>query len=206
MLRLPAPFFHYSPPMKQIIFATNNPHKLQEINQIVVDRYQIRSLSDMGFFEEIPETSPTIEANALQKAWYIYNRFKMNCFADDTGLEVEALNGAPGVYSARYAGPDCSYADNVNKLLDALQDKALRTARFKTVVALIYEGKEHLFEGIVNGKILTEARGGGGFGYYPVFLPDGHHQSFAEMSPDLKNSISHRSIAVQKLVRFLLNL
>ncbi len=192
--------------MKQIIFATNNPHKLQEINQIVADRYQIHSLSDMGFFEEIPETSPTIEANALQKAWYIYTHFRVNCFADDTGLEVEALKGAPGVYSARYAGPNCSYADNVNKLLDALQDKALRTARFKTVVALIHEGKEHLFEGIVNGQILTEARGGGGFGYDPVFLPDGHHQSFAEMSPDLKNSISHRGIAVQKLVRFLLNL
>lgn len=205
VLHLPAPFFHIHLQMKQIIFATNNVHKLEEIRQIVANRYQIRSLSEMGFHEDIPETAPTIEGNALQKARFIYNRFQKDCFADDTGLEVDALNGAPGVYSARYAGVNCSYADNVNKLLEAMKGETNRNASFKTVVAYIHEGKAYRFEGIVKGQILTKAQGDGGFGYDPVFVPDGYQQSFAEMSAGLKNRISHRGIAVQKLVRFLLS-
>lgn len=189
--------------MKEIIFATNNLHKLEEINQIIADQYKVLSLKDIGFNEDIPETAPTIEGNALQKATYIYDRFQKDCFADDTGLEVEALDGAPGVYSARYAGPDCSYADNVNKLLEALQGISNRKARFKTVIACFLNGKTVSFEGIVNGQILVKPQGGGGFGYDPVFLPDGFDQSFAEMPAQLKNSISHRGIAVRKLVAFL---
>jgi XTP/dITP diphosphohydrolase len=189
--------------MKEIIFATNNLHKLQEINQIIAEQYKVLSLSDIGFKEEIPETAPTIEGNALQKASFIYERFQLDCFADDTGLEVDALDGAPGVYSARYAGANCSYSDNVNKLLEAMQGVSTRKARFKTVIACFLNGKTHTFEGIVNGQILTKPQGGGGFGYDPVFLPDGFDQSFAEMPAPLKNSISHRGIAVRKLVAFL---
>lgn len=189
--------------MKEIIFATNNMHKLQEINQIISDQFKVLSLKDIGFDEDIPETEPTIEGNALQKAAHIYKRFRKDCFADDTGLEVDALDGAPGVYSARYAGPDCSYADNVNKLLEAMQGKSNRKARFKTVIACFLHGKTYAFEGIVNGQILQKPQGGGGFGYDPVFIPDGFDQSFAEMSTNLKNSISHRGIAVNKLVSFL---
>jgi XTP/dITP diphosphohydrolase len=189
--------------MKEIIFATNNLHKLQEINQIIAEQYKVLSLSDIGFKEEIPETAPTIEGNALQKASFIYERFQLDCFADDTGLEVDALDGALGVYSARYAGANCSYSDNVNKLLEAMQGVSNRKARFKTVIACFLNGKTHTFEGIVNGQILTKPQGGGGFGYDPVFLPDGFDQSFAEMPAPLKNSISHRGIAVRKLVAFL---
>ncbi len=189
--------------MKEIIFATNNLHKLLEINQIISDQFKVLGLKDIGFDEDIPETEPTIEGNALQKATHIYMRYSKDCFADDTGLEVDALNGAPGVYSARYAGPDCSYADNVNKLLEAMQGKGNRKARFKTVIACFLNGKTYAFEGIVNGQILLKPQGGGGFGYDPVFMPDGFDQSFAEMSAKLKNSISHRGIAVNKLVNFL---
>lgn len=189
--------------MKEIIFATNNLHKLEEINQIIADQYKVLSLKDIGFDEEIPETAPTIEGNALQKAIYIYDRFQKDCFADDTGLEVDALDGAPGVYSARYAGPDCTYEDNVNKLLESMQGISNRKARFKTVITCFLNGKTVSFEGIVNGQILIKSQGGGGFGYDPVFLPDGFDQSFAEMPAHLKNSISHRGIAVRKLVAFL---
>lgn len=190
--------------MKEIIFATNNLHKLQEINQLISDQFKVLSLKDIGFDEDIPETAPTIEGNALQKVSYIYERFQKDCFADDTGLEVDALDGSPGVYSARYAGDGCSYEDNVNKLLESLQGIPNRKARFKTVIACFLNGEASTFEGIIEGQILAKPRGGGGFGYDPVFMPDGYYQSFAEMPAGLKNAISHRGIAVRKLVAFIL--
>ncbi len=188
---------------KEIIFATNNAHKLQEIKQIIGDQYHVRSLSEIGFTGDIPETAPTIAGNALQKAKYIYERYGLDCFADDTGLEVEALDGAPGVFSARYAGPGCSYADNVNKLLDALKQHQNRKARFVTVIALIIAGKEMFFEGEVQGQIIGSPRGNGGFGYDPVFLPKDQNLTFAEMDAGTKNSISHRGLAVRKLIAYL---
>lgn len=189
--------------MKEIVFATNNLHKLSEINQIVTGDFKIISLLELGLKEDIPETADTISGNALLKARYVHERFGMDCFADDTGLEVEALNGRPGVYSARYAGPGCSFADNVNKLLLEMNDKTNRNARFITVIALIINDQEYLFEGSVQGKIINEPRGNKGFGYDPVFLPDLHNQTFAEMDPHTKNAISHRGKAVHKLVQFL---
>ncbi|HOI31905.1 MAG: non-canonical purine NTP diphosphatase [Bacteroidales bacterium] len=189
--------------MKKLIFATNNQHKLQEINAILGDQYRVLSLTDMNFYEEIPETSPTIEENAVQKARYIYDRTTKNCFADDTGLEVEALDGRPGVFSARYAGENATYQDNVDKLLLEMKEKQNRKACFKTVIALFWDHQLYLFEGKICGQILTKAAGKGGFGYDPVFVPDGYHQTFAEMPTDLKNIISHRAIATQKLISFL---
>lgn len=190
--------------MKSMVFATNNKHKLEEVHAILYDKFHVRSLADIGCFDEIPETSPTIEGNALQKAQYIVNHFNTPCFADDTGLEVEALDGRPGVYSARYAGENATYDDNVDKLLEELKDKSNRKARFKSVVALVVEGRELLFEGIINGTIIHERRGTSGFGYDPVFVPEGYDQTFAEMPPALKNSISHRALAVEKLVNYLI--
>jgi XTP/dITP diphosphohydrolase len=160
-------------------------------------------LSQAGIHEEIPETAQTIEENAVLKARYIFNHYNFDCFADDTGLEVEALNNAPGVYSARYAGEQKSSEDNINKLLAELNGKTNRNARFKTVIALILNGKEYLFEGIINGRIANEKRGEKGFGYDPVFIPNGYEKTFAEMSTSEKNNISHRAIAVQKLAKFL---
>ncbi len=189
--------------MKNIVFATNNAHKLREIRQLLSHVVEIVSLKDIGFDKEIPETGDTLKENALQKAQYIHNEFKVDCFADDTGLEVDALNGAPGVYSARYAGEGCTYEDNVNKLLLEMKDAPVRTARFKTVVALILNGKIWYFEGSVEGEIIKEPRGVKGFGYDPVFLPAGYQQTFAEMPSELKNSISHRGKAVEKLTVFL---
>lgn len=189
--------------MKNIVFATNNAHKLREIRQLLSHVVEIVSLKDIGFDKEIPETGDTLKENALQKAQYIHNEFKVDCFADDTGLEVDALNGAPGVYSARYAGEGCTYEDNVNKLLLEMKDAPVRTARFKTVVALILNGKIWYFEGSVEGEIIKEPRGVKGFGYDPVFLPAGYQQTFAEMPFELKNSISHRGKAVEKLTVFL---
>ncbi len=190
--------------MKSLVFATNNKHKLEEVHAILHDKFYVRSLAEIGCFDEIPETSPTIEGNALQKAQYIVNHFNTPCFADDTGLEVEALDGRPGVYSARYAGENATYDDNVDKLLEELKDKSNRKARFKSVVALVDEGRELLFEGIINGTIIHERRGNSGFGYDPVFVPEGYDQTFAEMPPALKNSISHRALAVEKLVNYLI--
>jgi XTP/dITP diphosphohydrolase len=190
--------------MRELIFVTNNRHKLFEIRHIIGDRFEVNCLSDIGFKGEIPETAPDLEGNALLKARYIYERYGANCFADDTGLEVDALNGAPGVYSARYAGENATYADNVVKLLKAMEGKVRRTARFSTVIALIIDNHEYLFKGTVEGAILTEARGEKGFGYDPVFLPDGYDKSFAEMGHDEKNAISHRGRAVAALVEFLL--
>lgn len=191
--------------MREIIFATNNPHKLEEIRQITESRLLIHSLKELGFNEDIPETEDSIEGNAMLKAKTIFKRFGLPCFADDTGLEVNALHGAPGVYSARYAGENASYADNVNKLLMALENHSDRSARFKTVIAYIDKDSQMLFEGVINGKILYEAVGQNGFGYDPVFVPNGYQLSFAEMDAAIKNTLSHRAIASRKLADWLLN-
>jgi len=191
--------------MNTLVFATNNPHKLLEVKAILGQEIPIIGLNELGINESIPEDQSTIEGNALQKAMYIYNLVGKDCFADDTGLEVEALHGAPGVYSARYAGPDCLAEDNIRKLLHKMEGVSNRKARFRTVVALIINGKSHLFEGIVNGYILTEKRGIAGFGYDPVFVPDGQKQTYAEMSIELKNKLSHRALAIQQMRSFLLS-
>ncbi len=191
---------------KKIVFATNNPHKLQEIRDILGTEFNIVSLKELGFSGEIPETGNTLKENASQKSHFIYNRFNTDCFADDTGLEVDALNGEPGVYSARYAGENCSYSDNVNKLLRKMKGKTGRNARFKTVISLILNGKEYFFEGTVEGKIVEKPQGDSGFGYDPVFMPYGYDKTFAQMPAELKNKISHRGKAVKKLVEFLKNI
>ncbi len=191
--------------MKKIVFATNNAHKLQEVSEILGDKLQVLSLKYIHCEEEIPETSDTIEGNAHQKAEYIYNNYHVDCFADDTGLEVEALNGAPGVYSARYAGPQHNSKDNIRKLLADMQDKENRNAQFRTAILLIVDGKKHLFEGTIKGKIIRSERGSGGFGYDSVFVPEGFEKTFAELGEEIKNKISHRAIATKKLVKFLLH-
>ena len=187
----------------KIVFATHNAHKVSEVQAVLGSEYQLVTATEAGITEEIPETQPTIEGNALQKARYVYEHTGLNCFADDTGLEVEALNGAPGVYSARYAGEHVSYADNNVLLLKNLAGCENRKARFRTVIALIVNGKEYLFEGRVEGAIATEPHGEGGFGYDPLFVPEGSQLTFAEMSSEAKNKISHRGRAVAKLVAFL---
>ncbi len=189
--------------MKRIVFATNNLHKLSEVRALIGNIFEIVSLRDIGFYGDIPETGATLAENASQKSHFIFERYGLNCFADDTGLEVDALDGEPGVYSARYAGKHASYVENVSKLLDALADEKNRKACFKTVVSLILDGKEFQFEGRVDGLILEQRAGNSGFGYDPVFLPDGYTESFAEISPELKNRISHRGKAMQKLLAFL---
>lgn len=189
--------------MKTLIFASNNAHKLGEIRNLLDNIIEIQSLKDINLEGDIPETSDTLEGNATQKAEWIYSRIGQDCFADDTGLEVEALDGAPGVYSARYAGEGCSFADNVNKLLKAMDGKTNRKARFRTVICLIENGKKNYFEGIVNGTIVEKGSGNMGFGYDPIFVPDGYNISFAEMPLDEKNKISHRGLATQKLVEYL---
>lgn len=190
----------------ELLFATNNLHKLREIREIVGDSFRILSLKDVHFEGEIPETQDTIEGNARQKAWFIFEKTGMDCFADDTGLEIEALNGHPGVYSARYAGEQCNFDDNIRKVLAEMEMETNRKARFRCVVCLVSKGKELLFEGIVEGTILRERRGNEGFGYDPVFVPEGHSQSFAEMPPHLKNGISHRGRAMTKMMKFLISL
>ena len=189
--------------MRTLIFASNNAHKLSEIRNLLDNIVEIQSLKDINLDGDIPETSDTLEGNATQKAEWIYSRIGQDCFADDTGLEVEALDGAPGVYSARYAGEGCSFADNVNKLLKAMEGKTNRKARFRTVICLIENGEKHYFEGIVNGTIIEKGSGNMGFGYDPIFVPDGYNISFAEMPLDEKNKISHRGLATQKLVEYL---
>ena len=191
--------------MKKIVFATNNAHKLREVSEILGDKLQVLSLKNIHCEEDIPETSDTIEGNAHQKAEYIYNNYHVDCFADDTGLEVEALNGAPGVYSARYAGPQHNSKDNIRKLLADMQDKENRNAQFRTAILLIVDGKKHLFEGTIKGKIIRSERGSGGFGYDSVFVPEGFEKTFAELGEEIKNKISHRAIATKKLVKFLLH-
>ncbi|MCK9311224.1 MAG: non-canonical purine NTP diphosphatase [Bacteroidales bacterium] len=189
--------------MHKIVFATNNVHKMAEVSDILCSEIKLLSLKDIGCFEELPETQNTIEANALQKARYVYEKFGLDCFADDTGLEVEILNGAPGVYSARYAGEDCISENNIQKLLLELDGETNRNACFKTVAALILDGNEYLFNGRINGKILAEKHGSDGFGYDSIFLPDGYDQSFAQMGMDLKNKISHRALAMKSLSNYL---
>ena len=189
----------------KLIFATHNPHKLEEIRKIVGDSYELISLKEIGFSAEIPEEQPTLEGNALQKARYVYQRFEWDCFADDTGLEIEALNNAPGVYSARYAGENHDSEANIQKVLKELHHVTHRKARFRTVIALILDHREYLFEGVVEGEIIREKRGVEGFGYDPIFRPEGYEQTFAEMPLALKNRISHRGMAVRELGQFLLN-
>lgn len=188
----------------QLVFATNNHNKLREINHILNDNFRLLSLSDLKIEEEIPEEEPTLEGNALHKARIIYDAVKMNVFADDTGLEVDALGGEPGVHSARFAGESKDSDANIGKLLFLLGSEKNRKARFRTVIALIIDGHEYLFEGIVNGKIINEKRGDQGFGYDPVFIPDGKEKTFAQMPLDEKNLISHRARAFEKLREFLL--
>ena len=185
------------------IFATNNKHKLEEIQQIVGDKLSILSLQDMNFREDIPENEPTIEGNALYKARFIYNRFGKDCFADDTGLEVVALNGEPGVLSARYAGEEKNYQSNNELLLKNLNPFPNKSARFKTVIACVLEGREYVFEGIIEGTIVNEPKGQNGFGYDPIFQPSGYQQTFAELSEEVKNTISHRARAMESLFMFL---
>lgn len=186
-----------------IVFATNNKHKLQEVKHIIGERFNIISLKELQCFDDIPETENTLEGNALLKARYIHQRFNCNCFADDTGLEIEALDGKPGVFSARYAGEHCSFEDNINKILAELEGKTNRNAIFRTVIALIINDKEYLFEGNIKGKIIDSKKGISGFGYDPVFIPDGYSETFAEMGNDLKNTISHRALATKQLTEFL---
>lgn len=189
--------------MKTLVFATNNKHKMDEVRKITSGLVNIVSLEDIDCHDDIPETSDTLEGNALQKAEYIKEHYGLDCFADDTGLEVEALDNAPGVYSARYAGPGHDSEANMNKLLEEMNNIENRKARFRTVIALLLNGKQYVFEGIVNGEIIKEKRGTSGFGYDPIFIPDNYTQTFAEMGNDIKNTISHRAEAVKKLNSFL---
>lgn len=191
--------------MRKIVFATNNKHKLDEIRKISEGKIEILSLSDIGCHDDIPETGATLEENALQKADYIKRHFGYDCFADDTGLEVDALNGAPGVFSARYAGESCDPEDNMDKLLRELNGVENRKARFRTVIALVLNGNVHYFDGVVHGEITSERRGAEGFGYDPIFVPDGHCKTFAELGNGEKNKMSHRAIGTRKLVDFLLS-
>ncbi|MBP5386421.1 MAG: non-canonical purine NTP diphosphatase [Prevotella sp.] len=197
----------------KIVFDTNNAHKLTEIRQILGDDFEVLSLADIGCHEDIPETADTIEGNALQKAQYVFDHYHLSCFADDTGLEVDALGGAPGIYSARYAGEGHDSEANMRKLLHELGENNNRKARFRTVIALIQkeedndsslaEQKINCFEGIIEGQIIREKRGDEGFGYDPIFRPDGYEETFAQLGPQIKNRISHRALAVEKLAKFL---
>ena len=186
-----------------LLIATNNPHKLHEIAAIMPKGINLISLEKAGITEDIPETGDTLAENALMKAEYAFKKNQMACFADDTGLEVDALQGAPGVYSARYAGEAKNSLDNMNLLLRNLEGVEQRTARFKTVIALLINGKQYMFEGTVEGKIIDKAIGTAGFGYDPIFVPEGYNETFAQMPLDLKNSMSHRSRATQKLIEFI---
>ena len=191
--------------MIRLCFATNNENKILEIRQILGDEFRILSLNDINCHEEIPENQPDLAGNSLQKARFIFDHYLTDCFADDTGLEVKALNGDPGVLSARYAGEQKDNKKNIKLLLKNLSNKTDRKARFRTVITLIQEGEVHQFDGIIDGKISNELRGQQGFGYDPVFIPDGYSQTFAELGLAEKNKISHRGIAIRKLVRYLRN-
>ena len=189
---------------REIVIATNNKHKVEEIRSLVGNRIKIISLSELGCKEDIPETGETLEENARQKARYIWEKYGKDCFADDTGLMVDALDGKPGVYSARFAGEKCSFDDNIDLMLEMMEGKTNRKAYFSTVICLIEQGEEKLFEGSCPGSILTERYGRGGFGYDPIFIPDGYGESFAEMGLEEKNKISHRGKATDKLIKYLL--
>jgi XTP/dITP diphosphohydrolase len=187
----------------EIIFASNNAHKLEEVRSKLPKEFTVLSLKDVFGDVDIPETGTTLDENASIKSRYVFERTGKNCFSDDTGLEISALNGEPGVYSARYAGENCSFQDNMDKVLSKMKAEEKRSACFRTVISLILDGEEHFFEGRVDGEILTEEHGGDGFGYDPIFRPNGFVESFAEMTIDQKNEISHRGKAAQKLVEFL---
>ncbi|HEY6141855.1 MAG TPA: non-canonical purine NTP diphosphatase [Flavobacterium sp.] len=189
----------------KLVFATNNKNKILEVQQLLPSSIEIISLESIGCFEEIPETADTIEENAIMKANYVTQKYGYDCFADDTGLEVDALNGAPGVYSARYAGEQRNSDDNMNKLLEALTDKTNRNAQFKTVIALNRNGQQHLFTGIAPGEITLEKTGNQGFGYDPIFQPEGFSKTFAQLSIEEKGAISHRGKATEQLIAFLKN-
>jgi XTP/dITP diphosphohydrolase len=187
-----------------LVFATHNSHKFREIQHAISQQIELLSLKDIGCTFEIPEDYDTLEANASQKALFIYNHYGLDCFADDTGLEIDALNGEPGVYSARYAGEKCSFDDNVNLVLEKMQGFQSRCARFITVISLIEKGNPTLFRGTVKGIITATRKGDKGFGYDPIFQPEGYNQTYAEMDLSQKNAISHRAVAVNKLVEYLL--
>lgn len=189
----------------KLVFVTNNTNKLQEIKDIIGDRFEILSLEDINCHDEIPENQDTLIGNALQKARYVYDKYHMYCFADDTGLEVDSLNGDPGVYSARYAGNVKNDQKNIEKLLKELNNHPIRTAQFRTVIALILDDVEHFFEGEVQGEISDEPKGDKGFGYDPVFIPNGFSETFAQIPSEIKNRISHRALAIEKLKYFLRN-
>lgn len=189
--------------METIVFATANQHKVREVNELIGGQYHILSLKDIGCEEDIPETQDTIAGNAQQKAHYLKDHYGHDCFAEDTGLEVDALDGAPGVYTARYAGPQRDPQDNMKLVLKQLAGTQTRSARFRTVIALLLDGKEHLFEGVAEGTIAQQQSGTEGFGYDPIFIPEGYDQTFAELDSSKKNAISHRGKAVEKLAQFL---
>ena len=189
---------------KKFVFATNNSHKLEEVTAILGEKVELLSMKDIKCDTDIPETADTLEGNALLKAKYIFDNYHLDCFADDTGLEVEALGGAPGVYSARYAGDAHNSEANMKKLLKDMEGIENRKAQFRTVFVLIIDGKEHLFEGIVKGEITKNRKGTSGFAYDPIFIPEGYTQTFAEMGNELKNKISHRALATNKLCKFLM--
>jgi XTP/dITP diphosphohydrolase len=199
--------------LKTLVFATQNKHKIEEINHVLnmkvfqeqTRQWNIIGLAEIGCFEDIPETSDTLEGNALQKAKYVLDNYGHDCFADDTGFEIDFLGGKPGVYSARYAGPQRNFDDNIHKVLEELKDQKNRKSRFRTVIALLLDSKQYFFEGRIEGSVIHEKRGTGGFGYDPVFVPDGYNKTFAEMGLDEKNQISHRALAVKKLIDFLKN-
>lgn len=189
---------------RKLVFATNNAHKLEEVAAILSDKIELLSLKDINCHTDIPETADTLEGNALLKSSFVKEHYDLDCFGDDTGLEVEALNGAPGVYSARYAeGEGHDSQANMLKLLNEMEGKENRKARFRTVISLILDGKEYFFEGVVKGEITREKHGDSGFGYDPIFQPEGYDQTFAELGNEIKNKISHRALAVQKLCEFL---
>ncbi|MAU63545.1 MAG: non-canonical purine NTP pyrophosphatase, RdgB/HAM1 family [Flavobacteriaceae bacterium] len=187
----------------KLIFASRNKNKFYEIEKMIPNKFQLGNLSDLNFFEEIPENEDSIEGNAAFKANFIHSKFNVNVFADDTGLEVEVLNGKPGVHSARFAGIACNADKNINKLIHELKEEENRKARFKTIIALVIDNKFYQFEGIINGEILKSKKGNNGFGYDPIFKPDGYKESFAELPIETKNKISHRAIAISKLIHFL---
>ena len=189
--------------MKQLVFATNNRHKLEEVASKITGQIELLSLDDIGCSDDIEETGVTFNENASIKSNFIYRKYKLNCFGDDSGLEIDALNGEPGIYSARYAGTHGDHDANIDKVLDKMQDKTDRRARFRTVISLIWEASEYFFEGTIEGTIRTERSGTKGFGYDPVFAPEGYDITFAEMSMDEKNHISHRAKAMEKLIAFL---
>jgi XTP/dITP diphosphohydrolase len=187
----------------KLVFVTQNMYKFDEIRKILDDTIDLVKLTDLGFTEDLPEDQNTLEGNAAQKAFFIYDKYGLTCFADDTGLEIDALHGAPGVYSARYAGKNCNFEDNINKVLSLMKDKSNRNARFRTIIALVKSGKLTTFVGEIKGEITFERKGNMGFGYDPIFKPVGFNKTFAEMSISQKNNISHRAIAINKLANYL---